>query len=318
MAFHQNSAVIFACVLIAYALVTLFIMPRPHLIWRGNLIYQDNISKPQPNKSMMNFRDVKPLLTLFTTAVDKKWKRYIYNNTFINWSLYQNQVTPVFFYSSFDVLYNMSDSCGWKMLKVPMSNKWGVPILRTMFLEAQKHFDSHFYAYANADILFDESLLETLAAVIAAKPTAPHILITGRRTNVYTTKMITSFKEVTHLLAGKEPFISDAQDYFISTRDGYDWRTIPDFVVGRLGYDNWLVAHAIRAKMAVIDATDTLGALHQTGAGGNAEGWNAPDEERYYNYKQAGKFDYSLGHTTCTEFYTLRDKHGNISIRLRP
>ena len=186
-----------------------------------------------------------------------------------------------------------------------------------MFLEAEKQFDSYFYAYANADILFDESLIKTLEAVMTSDPASAHILITGRRTNVDTNKAITSLTEVTQMMSGKAPFMAAAQDYFISTKDGYDWRNIPDFVVGRVGYDNWLVVHAIVAKMAVIDATDTLGALHQTGVGGDMEGWKVPKEELYHNYHQAGKFDYSLGHTTCAEYKTVHDARKMIFVQYR-
>ena len=35
----------------------------------------------------------------------------------------------------------------------------------------------------------------------------------------------------------------DAQDYFTVTKNAIDWKTIPQFFVGRPGYDNWLVDH---------------------------------------------------------------------------
>ena len=30
-------------------------------------------------------------------------------------------------------------------------------------------------------------------------------------------------------------------DYFISTNNGYPWADIPKVIIGRDGYDNWLV-----------------------------------------------------------------------------
>ncbi len=39
-----------------------------------------------------------------------------------------------------------------------------------------------------------------------------------------------------------QPFVTDAQDFFIVGRDSYPWSEVPDFVVGRVGYDNWLVS----------------------------------------------------------------------------
>ena len=33
-----------------------------------------------------------------------------------------------------------------------------------------------------------------------------------------------------------------AVDYFITTRDGFPWASVPKVVVGRVGYDNWMVS----------------------------------------------------------------------------
>ncbi len=32
-----------------------------------------------------------------------------------------------------------------------------------------------------------------------------------------------------------------AEDYFISSRDGFPWHKIPNVVIGRVAYDNWMV-----------------------------------------------------------------------------
>lgn len=47
---------------------------------------------------------------------------------------------------------------------------------------------------------------------------------------------------------------------------------MPDVVIGRVGYDNFLVVESNKRKIAVIDATKTLLAVHQTTKkGGNFE-----------------------------------------------
>jgi hypothetical protein len=54
-----------------------------------------------------------------------------------------------------------------------------------------------------------------------------------------------------------------AQDYFIVTRDAYQWSThVPPFVVGRVAYDNWLLDYAIH-HFDSIDVTATVTAIHQ-------------------------------------------------------
>ena len=62
-------------------------------IWNQVILDNDNKIKAQP------------LLTLFTTAIDKDWKRIAYNNTFRNWALLRPHVTPVFYFGSNDTLH---------------------------------------------------------------------------------------------------------------------------------------------------------------------------------------------------------------------
>ncbi len=44
---------------------------------------------------------------------------------------------------------------------------------------------------------------------------------------------------------GTDGWVADAE-YFISTSSGYSWEDIPELVIGRSVYDNWLVLHKIQ------------------------------------------------------------------------
>jgi hypothetical protein len=68
------------------------------------------------------------------------------------------------------------------------------------------------------------------------------------------------------------PFQDDAQDFFIVMRGGFPWDDIPDFVIGRPGYDNWLVDYTFHNDVDAVDVTRTLHAIHQTGVDGNKAG----------------------------------------------
>ncbi|KAK3599737.1 hypothetical protein CHS0354_037210, partial [Potamilus streckersoni] len=58
-------------------------------------------------------------------------------------------------------------------------------------------------------------------------------------------------------------FAAYAEDYFI-TSTSYPWKDIPDIVIGRRAYDNWLVLNARTMMHRVLDATETILAVHQT------------------------------------------------------
>ena len=50
-------------------------------------------------------------------------------------------------------------------------------------------------------------------------------------------------------------------DYFVYKKN--QWGEIPDFVIGRPGYDNWLIWKARRNLIPVIDASKEILAVHQ-------------------------------------------------------
>lgn len=68
-------------------------------------------------------------------------------------------------------------------------------------------------------------------------------------------------------IAAASPYApGTAEDWFVTTPSSVDWRDAPlrDFVVGRVGWDNWLVDRMHRdADVTVVDATRTVTAVHQ-------------------------------------------------------
>ena len=69
-----------------------------------------------------------------------------------------------------------------------------------------------------------------------------------------------------------ELFHDLAQDYFVVTGgDTLDWsRDVPPFVIGRRGYDNWMVAYVHKhPNITLLDGTQTMRVIHQTDEDGN-------------------------------------------------
>ena len=190
-------------------------------------------------------------------------------------------------------------------------SKTGIPILRSMFIHAQLlNRTTPFYGYANSDILFDLNLVSTLEALKNDIARFKQLLVIGRRVNYnFEYKQeIDNLTSISQYVRNGQMFQTNALDYFITKHSGYPWRTIPNFVVGRVGYDNWLVATALQKNISVVDATLTLSALHQTGLDGNFAGHTYKESgERNVNLRLAGYyFDYSTGVTTCSHFITRR------------
>ena len=60
-----------------------------------------------------------------------------------------------------------------------------LPVLKAMFKVSQTVVpDALFYGYANGDILFDESLLQTLEVLGTFSVVLPKMMVIGRRTDI--------------------------------------------------------------------------------------------------------------------------------------
>ena len=252
------------------------------------------------------------LITLFTTFQYYKDKIAYYRNTIRIWGQLVPFVRPVLYYvHGENYLAEFARKHGWSVYKCPRVSRGNMPVLRSMFLHAQTiNETTPFYGYANGDILFDSNLVTTLEAVNHARNRFKQIFVIGQRIDYNFTRNqeLRNLSTVSLLASAGKLHPSNAQDYFITTHSGFPWESIPDFVVGRVGYDNWLVATAINRNFSVIDVTATVTALHQTGRDGNAAGRNVKRDfdEKHINYHLAGKFDYSDGITTLSNYITLK------------
>ncbi len=69
------------------------------------------------------------------------------------------------------------------------------------------------------------------------------------------------------------------------SRNLVNWTTLPNFVVGRVAYDNALVDWAYH-NVYLIDAAQTILALHQSTDDGNRAWSQNPDEDLAFNKEQ--------------------------------
>ena len=264
-----------------------------------------------------------PLVTFFTTFSDDPAKLVTYENTLRLWSQLAPMVRRILYYSPSQRLaglHQLACRLGWEVYPCPVASTTPgrLPVLRHMFLHAQETGErTPFYGYANGDIVFDDSLVSTLRALRHFANFSKELLIVGRRTNykMDANETIPTLSEVTRRGRSGETFMGTAFDFFISKYEGYPWRAIPDFVVGRIGYDDWLVATAIDRGIPVVDASASLVALHQTGTDGDKAGWQSNVMDRFINHFIGGEFDYRTGDIRCAQLRTYRTLRGSVILR---
>ena len=182
------------------------------------------------------------------------------------------------------------------------TNEHGTPFFRSLIEQVDAYCPRGvpFVAYANADIMFNAGLVETLRSL--RDWGQPRLMVVGRRSNHDLAGALahTDIDSVSSTLFG-----DDAQDYFVVTRGLFgNWSELPDYVIGRRAYDNALVDWAFH-NAHLVDATGSVTALHQTTGDGNSAGHSTVNQDKEYNVNLPGAV-YDHGRTTHAHWYTTR------------
>ena len=143
------------------------------------------------------------------------------------------------------------------------ANKKGTPLVSSIFSQAEQASDSQLLAYVNSDILLLPVFLEVARQVLAQRE---KFLIVGQRWDLGVQQPMDFNSGWDERLRQKairrgQLHAPAGSDYFIFSRGLFD--TIPDFAIGRAGWDNWMIYHGTRQPWPVIDATPALMVIHQ-------------------------------------------------------
>lgn len=141
-------------------------------------------------------------------------------------------------------------------------SEYGTPLVSSAFRLAQKVSTDDLFCYVNADIILVSDFVRAL----------PHVdmksfLIVGRRWNLDSEGLLDygdplwEARLLKHVRSAGVLFVPSGLDYFVFPRGLFE--DMPPFVVGRVGWDNWMVLHARVSRIPVIDATRAITAIHQ-------------------------------------------------------
>ena len=141
-------------------------------------------------------------------------------------------------------------------------NEYGTPFLDDIFNHAQKIAHHDIICYCNADIILFNDIIEAVKRI-----SVRDYLLIGERWDVDVTTPIDTSREnwAPEFFAFAQEHHSvqnfPGMDYFIFPR-GMLQEILP-FVVGRRGWDNWLIFHVRKREIPVIDATSVVHVIHQ-------------------------------------------------------
>lgn len=196
-------------------------------------------------------------LTLFSTC--KPFKGHIgviQRNAFRNWASFRQ--TRVIIFGDEEGVREASARWGFTHEGGVELGPQGYPLIPAMFRRAHELHPASVYLYTNSDMIYwgMENALNRLVEEF------PEFLMVGTRRDI----------RVNEELTFEEGWVKDLRsrggyhppcgiDYFGFTPNL--WTHIPNFQVGNVGFDNWLVVRALKQGKPVVDATGVIDAFHQ-------------------------------------------------------
>ena len=147
--------------------------------------------------------------------------------------------------------------------KVRCSQK-GTPYASDLFKQAKELAKFPILTFINADIILPNNFLNSVSLV---SNSFSNYLMIGHRWDREVDECIDfENSEKNELFWNKfknegEMHAPSGIDYFVFNKDL--WKSIPDFIIGRPGFDNWLIWKARRKLIPVVDASEEMIVVHQ-------------------------------------------------------
>lgn len=234
------------------------------------------------------------MLTIF--SMPKTFRghiRTIQRNAIHSWTLLSPKPEIILFGTDAGT-QEIAEEFGARHIPNVAVNEYGTPLLNDLFRRAEREARSNVICYVNADILL---LSQFGLAVEQATRGASQFLLVSKRINLDVAEPI-AFE------AGWEAFVLERAakagvpgdhtsiDVLVFCRGLYPY--IPDFALGRLWFDQWLIKAALQSGATVVDLSKVAPVIHQNHdynhvPGGAAQVWRGKEAEhnfRLYGGKQ--------------------------------
>lgn len=226
-----------------------------------------------------------PLLTLFTAPkpFTDPFTSLIQHNALRSWKALGEEVEVVVIGDEEGIAEASKEYAFTHHPDVEL-NRLGTPLISSIFNLGREANNSPFLAYVNADIILFPELIEITKTVASQ---AEKFLMVGQRWDLEVTDPLTfegdwvpALKQ--HMREKGSLHTRTGSDYFVFPRSCFE--TIPDFTVGRAGWDNWMIYQARRRGWHTVDCSAELDIIHQ-----NHDYRHLPEGKPHYRLPETGE-----------------------------
>lgn len=176
----------------------------------------------------------------------------------------------------------------------------GAPRMDAMFRLARESSPSPLYAIVNADILLLEDFTAAAQAVAAQRE---KFVLLGQRWDMDIREALdfsSGWQERLRLSVERQGNLHRpaGSDFFLFPAACYT--DIPAFIIGRAGWDNWMIYHARKSGFSAIDATADVTIVHQ-----NHDYAHLPGGKPHYDHPETDENIHLAGGRAMTRFTLL-------------
>jgi len=244
-------------------------------------ISEINLSVRHKTLKEIDQRAITPMVTLFTSPkpFTDPHISLIQTNAILSWT--QIPEVKIILFGDEPGLEEFSSKHGLQHIQQIARSESGAPLLDDMFRQAREVSDTPFYCVINADIILFSDFARRLID-LENKP--ERFVIFGQRYDLDFTKEMDfsadwesdlrremQQRARLHRPAGSDYFLFPAACY----------QEIPAFVIGRAGWDNWMIYHARKEGFPAIDASAEITIVHQ-----NHDYAHLPGKRPHYDHPE--------------------------------
>jgi len=203
------------------------------------------------------------MLTIFT--IPKPFIGHIgriQRNAIKSWKLLDPSIEVILFGNE-EGATDVVEELGLRHIPDVLCNEWGTPYISNIFSYVQKIAKYDVICFANCDIIL---LSDFLHAIHRVEEKKQHFFIAGTRRNIdYGNDIDVSIHSENKIrkYVEKNGNMSSGtgMDYLVFTRGIIE--EMPKFLIGRPGWDNWMMWYAADSVYPFIQCTSQIMAIHQ-------------------------------------------------------
>ncbi len=243
------------------------------------------------------------MLTIFSTA--KPFDGHfgvIQRNALSSWAALAPEVEVILFGDEAGIAATCEDFAFVHMPAVERSPQ-GTPLISDMFEQAAAVASSDVLCFVNADVILGR---DVLSAIDAVKRSRERFLLVAQRYDIQLDQPVDlrrdDAREAVRTRARAHGRLMPPIwiDWFVFPRNLFS--DLPEFAIGRSGYDNYLIWRAADLGAEVVDCTDAVLLVHQSHdyshGGGKAAVWEGAEARRAAELVGDWRHYHSVAHAT--------------------